>query len=209
MATESDIFLGFDPGGAGKFGVALLQGGTASVSTCCGIGEALSWALNECRNKKPVAAGIDTLLHWSTDKGGLRNADRWLRNTYLEARSSVMYPNSLYGAMAIGGMGLALELRRHWPTIRLNETHPKVLFHALTGKRYRPADLARAVEWFAGHSSLTIAGDISNDDQFDALLSAWATREGYAVGWQDLVDRDVNGQIFPVGEVNFLWPRPH
>ena len=74
-------------------------------------------------------------------------------------------------------MGLALELRRHLPNIRLNETHPKVLFYAITGKRYRPADLASAVEWFASYSSLTIIGDISNDDQFDALLSAWATRQ--------------------------------
>jgi hypothetical protein len=80
-------------------------------------------------------------------------------------------------------------------------------FYAISGKRYRPADLAGAVEWFANYSSLTIIGDISNDDQFDALLSAWATREGYADGWQDLVSPDVNDQIFPVGEVNYLWPR--
>jgi hypothetical protein len=127
MGAEADIFLGFDPGGRRKFGVALLQGENASASTCSGVGEAVSWALNECRKTKPVAAGIDTLLHWSTDNGGMRNADRWLRDTYPKARSSVMCPNSLYGAMAIGGMGLALELRRHLPNIRLNETHPKLL----------------------------------------------------------------------------------
>jgi hypothetical protein len=207
MGAEADIFLGFDPGGRRKFGVALLQGENASASTCSGVGEAVSWALNECRKTKPVAAGIDTLLHWSTDNGGMRNADRWLRDTYPKARSSVMCPNSLYGAMPVGGMGLALELRRHLPNIRLNETHPKLLFYAISGKRYRPADLAGAVEWFANYSSLTIIGDISNDDQFDALLSAWATREGYADGWQDLVSPDVNDQIFPVGEVNYLWPR--
>jgi hypothetical protein len=111
MVAEADIFLGFDPGGRRKFGVALLQGENASASTCSGIGEAVSWALNECRNTKPVAAGFDTLLHWSTNNG------------------------------------------------------------------------------------------------VDALLSAWATREGYADGWQDLVSADVNDQIFPVGEVNYLWPR--
>ena len=47
-----------------------------------------------------------------------------------------MAPNSLYGAMAIGGMALAFRLREKWPELELNETHPKVLLHALGGPRY-------------------------------------------------------------------------
>jgi hypothetical protein len=43
-------------------------------------------------------------------------------------KDSIMSPNSLYGAMAIGGMALAFRLRQKWPELELNETHPKVLF---------------------------------------------------------------------------------
>jgi hypothetical protein len=107
--------------------------------------------------------------------------------------------------MTIGGMGLALELRRIWPTIRLNETHPKVLYRALTGKRYVMEQLTAAVQWFASDSKIDLADKIDDDHQFDALLSAWATREGYAQGWQDLAEPE-GDHLFPAGKVNYLWP---
>jgi hypothetical protein len=203
MVTIPDIFFGFDPGGQHRFGVALLQGDDVRASTHSSIGEALSWACAACEGTRPVAAGIDTLLHWGTENSGLRSADKWLRDRYPEARSSVMCPNSLYGAMTIGGMGLALELRGRWPTMRLNETHPKVFYYAMAGKRYEPKNWRSAARWFARRSDLSLT-DIDNDHEFDAVLSAWATREGYANHWQDLAKRDAN-LIFPAGEVNYLW----
>jgi hypothetical protein len=121
MAAKADIFLGFDPGGANKFGVAILQSHDVRASVCSGIREAVSWALDKCQGAIPVAAGIDTLLHWSSSSTGLRAADTWLRARYPDAKKSVVSPNALYGAMTIGGMGLALELRRVWPSIRLNK----------------------------------------------------------------------------------------
>ena len=57
-----------------------------------------------------------------------------------------MAPNSLFGAMAVGGVGLALRLRERWPSIALTETHPKVLFYALHGSRY--TDVATAARWW-------------------------------------------------------------
>jgi hypothetical protein len=38
-----------------------------------------------------------------------------------------------------GGMALALRLGERWPSILLNETHPKVLIPALGGERYADA----------------------------------------------------------------------
>ena len=78
--------------------------------------------------------------------------------------------------MTIGGMGLALELRRAWPTIRLNETHPKVLYRELTGKRIALEQLPAAVQWLMFSSKLYLLGTMDNDHQFDPVLSAWATR---------------------------------
>jgi Protein of unknown function (DUF429) len=205
VAGEADIFLGFDPGGGRKFGVALVQGSNVRVATQSGIAAALSWARSECKAATPVAAGIDSLLHWSTGATGWRDADEWLRTKYPDVRSSVVSPNALYGAMTIGGMGLAIELRRTWPAIRLNETHPKVLFRALRGKRYVLRQLSDAVQWFASHSKVDLADRIDDDHQFDALLSAWATREGYTQGWQDLAEPRAD-HIFPAGKVNYLWP---
>ena len=107
--------------------------------------------------------------------------------------------------MVIGGMGLALELRRLWPSILLNETHPKMLYRCVAGSRYSVTDLHAAVQWFVGHSNVVLIDPISNDHAFDAALSAWATRQGYESGWQDLVIQEAN-PIFPAGEVNYLWP---
>ena len=107
--------------------------------------------------------------------------------------------------MTIGGMGLALELRRAWPTIRLNETHPKVLYWALTGGRYAAEQFPAAARGFEFSHNLELAGPIDDDHQFDALLSAWATREGYTRGWQDLAEPEAD-HIFPAGKVNYLWP---
>jgi hypothetical protein len=205
VVGEADIFLGFDPGGGRKFGVALVQGRNVRVATRSGIAEALSWARSECKAATPVAANIDSLLHWSTGATGWRKADEWLRTKYPDVRSSVVSPNALYGAMTIGGMGLAIELRRTWPSIRLNETHPKVLYRALTGERYALEKLPVAVQCFASQANIECVDEVDNDHQFDALLSAWATREGYTQGWQDLAEPKAD-HTFPAGKVNYLWP---
>jgi hypothetical protein len=40
----------------------------------------------------------------------------------------------------------------------------------------------------------------------DALLSAWATRQGMVEGWQDLVGNDPS-LLLPAGKVSHLWPK--
>jgi hypothetical protein len=118
-----------------------------------------------------------------------------------------MAPNSLFGAMAVGGMALALRLRQIWPGLVLNETHPKVLLHALRGRGYAPKDLATvsdAVEWFIAEGRYT-GSCIGGEHELDAALSAWATQRGIAEKWIDIVgDRDE--LLFPAREVCYFWP---
>jgi Protein of unknown function (DUF429) len=201
------IYLGFDPGGHCKFGVALLDGKCVSTSTVSHVDDAMKWADSVCGSRLPVAAGIDTLLHWATSKSGMRPCDLQLRAKYQVVKNGIVAPNSLRGAMAIGGMALALRLRQKWPKLVLNETHPKVLLHARWGQRYDPNDEATvqaAIQWFADqghHTELKIEGE----HQLDAAFSVWTTRKGLANGWVDIIGKRDN-LIFPAGELRYLWP---
>lgn len=199
-----DIVLGFDPGGQSAFGMAILSGSLVRTGTVSSVSEAMDWARAQCGNRNVVAAGIDTLLHWSTARGGWRPADLHLRATHSSAKSSVLSPNGLYGSMAIGGMALAIRLRQQWPNLVLNETHPKVLFSALSGSRYRKDALPAAIEWFATYAKLE-SDSALNDHEFDALMSAWVTHAGLQGNWCDLVQSD-GSLIFPAGPVKYLWP---
>ena len=201
------MFLGFDPGGINRFGVAIISGSLVSFKTVSNIKEAMEWAIEISRGQKPTAAGIDTILHWSTGQSGFRNADIWLRKNYPQMSGSVMAPNSLYGAMTIGGVGLAIKLKEVLPNLLLNETHPKVLYHALTKKPYPRLDLSDAYSWMKSEANLSFTGPEPTEDEFDAIISAWATREAIRVKWKDLAVID-DDHIYPVNDVHYLWPSP-
>jgi hypothetical protein len=203
LTADKSTYLGFDPGGDGRFGVALLAENCVKAFTVSTVDDAVKWAVAECASRQPIAAGIDTLLHWATTKSGMRPCDLQLRRKYPPARNSIMAPNSLYGAMAIGGMALALRLREKWPELGLNETHPKVLLHACWNERYDPKTVGEAVQRFAGR--VGIECPFQGEHEFDAVLSAWATREGLVDGWTDIVGASA-GLLFPAGPVRYLWP---
>ena len=77
--NNEGIYLGFDPGGECKFGVALLDGDCLRTSTVSNVDAAMDWAVSECGSRLPIAAGIDTLLHWATSESGTRPYDIQLR----------------------------------------------------------------------------------------------------------------------------------
>jgi len=205
MPVNPDVFLGFDPGGKNGFGIAIANGSRVSFKTVSTIKEAVDWAIAACGAEEPNAAGIDTILHWGKGSSGFRSADKWLIARHPLSAGSVMAPNSLRGAMTIGGVGLAIELRKHWPKLTLNETHPKVLFHALTGLSYPRKGLSSALEWLGQRAQFELHHPEPSEDEFDAILSAWATREAQAHGWIDLVAND-DQHIYPIGNVRYLWP---
>ena len=168
------IFLGFDPGGLGRFGAALVSDSELLLQTVDSADEAFRWAKHHLRGRSPRAAGIDTLLHWSMSGGGWRPADHRLRTRH---RVGVLAPNALRGAMVIGGMALAMCLQEEWSGILLNETHPKVQFETLFAERYRAETLSDAVTKFARRTRLKVATPVG-EHEFDALISAWATARG-------------------------------
>jgi hypothetical protein len=114
-----------------------------------------------------------------------------------------MSPNSLSGSMAIGGIALAYQLRKYWPEVLINETHPKVLYFWLTLRSYdRVLDEAKRALGTQLGLDLT---QVKNEHELDAALSAWATLEGQRSDWTDIAKRDEQ-HVFPIADAKFLWP---
>jgi hypothetical protein len=103
-------------------------------------------------------------------------------------------------------MSMALKLREQWPDIVLNETHPKVLYRALTGQQY--SFDGGMVDWLSQVSSAQHRLCIANDNEWDAAISAWFTLESIAKkSPRDLFEeRQGEDLIYPVGGVHYYWP---
>ncbi len=210
---ETGTVVGYDPGGNGKHGVSAIRisGGAISdvkVQTLDTAEAVLAWI--EPTNDL-VAIGIDTLSCWSTGYSGWRGADRWLRKKYPNVQRSVVSPNGLYGSMGLNGMAVLLSLRRQCPELPATETHPKVLYWALTGCKYdylktsekMNAELCR----FLGRKVAT-----ANDHEWDACISAVAAFNGSTGRWtHDLLEEEVLSTaqerlVEPAGSVHYWWP---
>jgi hypothetical protein len=203
------IILGFDPGG--EIGLAVTRHSStgsvsASVDSADSVDSAINWAMQQCDGQAPTAAGIDTLLCWGTGKSGWRPMDTYLRQSFPEVMVSVFASNSAYGAMAVQGMAIAMRLRQLWPAIHLNETHPKVLYHALTGKRYLRDDISPMTEWLRKQFSPPIDTLVKNEHQWDALISAWATWKGFSDHWKRDLTTGIPNLMFPAGTATYFWP---
>lgn len=203
MAAEN--YLGFDPGG--QTGVALLtvQGGRRHCKTACvdSVDAALSCTSSLLDGKTPEAAGVDTFLFWEPTIGGWRRADRCLRDRYPEVLNSVLASNSTAGAMAVQGMGLAIRLRERWPQIELIETHPKVLYYALAGRKYQwPSDMTK---WLLKTMNCEPT-EIANEHCWDAAISAWAALNGHTKRWTRDLRALSDAAIEPAGRCAYWWP---
>jgi hypothetical protein len=196
------LIFGFDPGG--ETGVALLR---INRRIRCIGGRGRGLDSSACGKKKPLVAGIDTFLCWSTTKSGWRPMDIYLRDTFSDVHASVLSSNSAYGAMAVQGMALAMRLRSKWPNIRLNETHPKVLYYALTRQFYMRDDISAMVDWLNHQFDPCLKCVVESEHQWDALISAWGTWLGISGQWKrDLVPR-TSELLFPAGRVTYFWPK--
>ncbi len=200
-------YLGFDPGGDKSTGVALLtiEDGSVRCTTDCvdSVDAALKWSSDKLSNNSPDAAGFDTYLFWETVKGGWRPADCWLRTKYFKVRDSVFCSNSARGAMAIQGMALAIRLKERWPLVGLIETHPKVLYYALSGHKYKwPGNMRK---WLLDQMDCT-STEISNDHCWDAAISAWAAFKGHTRCWPHNLRAGSKAPIEPAGSCAYWWP---
>jgi hypothetical protein len=214
-----DLFLGYDPGGNDAHGVASIlctdQTVEIATATLTTVGDVVAWCVQRINGAgaQPAAMGVDTLTVWSTSSSGYRPADRALRQAYHRVVNSVVAPNSLYGAMPINGMAALSLLRATHPNLRITETHPKVLYFALTGLAYDFAQNApkmRAdVEAWVGSGG---ARRMGSEHEWDALLSAHAAREWHCGAWTTdlhVLPVGANEQlVWPIGPTSFAWPSP-
>jgi hypothetical protein len=202
---------GYDPGGNKKHGVAELsivnekcvdiRAGTLSTAE-----EVIQWAegLSDL-----AGIGVDTLTCWSTGSSGWRAADRWLKKRYKEVEKSVISPNGLYGSMGINGMVVLLSLRQARPDIVVSETHPKVLYWALTHCRYDYESSSKRMEKTLSQW-LGVEMHTSSEHEWDAVASAYSLYCGITGKWQhDLLqkpDKSNSRLVKPCGDVHFWWP---
>ena len=128
------IILGYDPGGEGNNGAAILRtsntkGNAYQVGTFDHADDTLDWFVEELKDQIPSAAGIDTLLNWLTGRKGWRPQDDWLERNCAECfrdrldkrLNSIKCSFELFGCMSVQGMAMANRLRDYWPSIHLNE----------------------------------------------------------------------------------------
>jgi predicted nuclease with RNAse H fold len=158
------LFLGYDPGGKGKNGVAAIQMASEAPkvvdkATVRDAAEALSWL--EGHTRAAVALGIDTLLAWSP-KGG-RACDNALRRKY--GGNSIVAQNSLYSSMTLNGAIVAKRLG-----LPAYESHPKLLL------RVSGENAIRKVYQDAVANS-------GADHEGDAIVAAWCAAMGHNQKW--------------------------
>jgi hypothetical protein len=208
----SDLYLGYDPGGGSAHGVAAIDHRQILCDTVATAEDALSWFGEQCKAYEPKALGVDTLTLWSTGPAGWRPADRALRAAYPAVAASVTAPNSLYGAMPINGVAVALALSREFKKLTVTETHPKVLYFVLAGTEYDFAEqrdqmIQALVEWLALGPC-----NVGSEHAWDALVSAFAAREWDTGRWRsdlhqlplDEVERLISPQEL---ESHYAWPK--
>jgi hypothetical protein len=212
--TLSGFIVGYDPGAEKAHGFALLsvEDGVIVRVTM----DTLSSTEEVIRQIEQLpdflALGIDTLTCWSTGPGGWRPADRWLRDRYPDVAQSVVAPNSLRGAMAVGGMALLMALcadRTVKPNI--TETHPKVLFRALHKDKLK-YDYIEHREPMDKLLSRLLGVDVApnNDHEWDAAISAFAALKGFSGQWphdlHQLKARENERILEPCGATHYFWP---
>lgn len=207
----SGLIAGYDPGGNDRHGVACLtvhKSGPSEVAfdTVRNASAAITWfqtrgVLN--------AIGIDTLTLLSTGDSGWRPADRWLRNRYSGIRNSVINPNYLQGSMALSGLAVSYELRKSFPDLMVIETHPKVLYFELCGRRYNYSDDQQLMNRELG-ARLSLKANTQTDHEWDAVVSAFAAFKTLTKNWtRDLHALPVaDGELLVplVGDTCFHWP---
>tara|TARA_B100001750_G_scaffold246753_1_gene270109 strand:+ start:1514 stop:2221 length:708 start_codon:yes stop_codon:yes gene_type:complete len=215
--SELALALGYDPGGNRRHGVAAIHvdsNGSRALrcATVTTAQEAIDWfwPLLDRVGDARVGLGIDTLTALCTGGSGWRPADGYLRRRYGDVVHSVVSANSLYGAMALNGLSVAIALRTARSNLVLTETHPKVLYFECTRVKHE-FTVAGSMNAELSEWARIEGGDTpQNDHEWDAAVSAWAVEEGAAGRWaHDLHALPLtDGQlVWPAGPSAYFWPR--
>lgn len=219
MSHLSGHIIGYDPGGNGKHGFAVLRVQKAKPKslTTKKLRDAEEVITHIEDAGSLVALGIDTMTCWCTGKSGLRPADQWLDETY--SGNSVVSPNGMYGSMGINGMAVVFNTRKD-PKIgggigapSVTETHPKVLYQEVWGEQSAYPEygdvpqMNRALE-----EELGIPVETASDHEWDAAVSTLAALRGLTGKWDFDLHRDLDWEpdgrmVKPCGETHYFWPK--
>jgi hypothetical protein len=210
-AQMNGIIVGYDPGGKDKHGLAFLtvkEGKPVDISIKT-LTNSESVICEILKTDNITGLGVDTLSCWSTGDSGWRPADKWLRIKYHAVQNHVMPPNSLFGAMSINGMSVLIEVAKNLRDIILSETHPKVLYYALTQQKYAyDKDTDEMNSFLSDKLSLEIT--TNNEHEWDAVFSAYALFMGITGKWKlDLHKLDIGENeriVKPCVKTYYYWP---
>lgn len=184
------IFLGYDPGGKAKNGLAAIRVISETVevlqtATVIDASEAVSWLKGYMNSAQ--ALGIDTLLAWSPS--GSRACDNALRRKY--GGNSIVAQNSLYSAMTLNGAIVA-----KWVGLPVYESHPKLFLKSNSG----------AAICDAYHQAVANAG---TDHEGDAIVAAWCAAMGHTRQWSVDLYSDLEDDIeLVVPNARYPWFEP-
>jgi len=195
MPESMDIFLGFDPGGAGRpedkgnFGWSICREDSGKLQRVkTGLAKEAWDALNQVKGEleiynrqgsaRVLAAGIDAPLFWT--KTAIREVDDFIK------QKSGIKPipiNSLYGAAAVQGPLLARHISDTWNSLPITESYPRVLERQLTriGKHQMVQRLTEGLN--------AKRGENHERDATLGAISAWAAIRQPA-NWQNLYLRE-------------------
>lgn len=196
--TRYKLFLGYDPGGKDKHGVAAVRvaadgtfGSDPETCTLQDAEEVCRWAGEH--KGEAVALGIDTLLAWSLK--GKRKVDDALRKHYPEQGQTVIAQNSLYSSMTVNGV-LVARHGYYCLGLPLLESHPKLVTHRLQ-------EDPSATEILCWQKKL-----VANPHEADALVAAWCASRWVFKCWRiDLYTTvEDDGLVFPAGPASYPWP---
>lgn len=200
MSRRGASFVGADPGGEGKFGIAILSAEhqTRSVSVNC-ADEAIAF-VREHLDQAPIGVGVDAPLWWSSGRSGDRHADQWLRKRYKLQGGEVQASNSLRGAALTQGAMFVQRVREIFPAVPVTESHPKALLRAIAGN-----------SWFTFADRFHVNAIPSSEHARDAIVAAVAAREAFEGRWpHDLgatrLPSEQDPQKYWLAPVHYFWP---
>lgn len=225
--ADRHLVLGYDPGGNGRHGLAVLQvqqqqglwvaSRIVALKALPDVQAVVACAEAYIGSGVLVATGIDTLTAWSGGPSGWRLADLWLRQRYPTVNNSVASPNSLFGSMSIGG-----SLLLHWLSQRqdhggmVTEAHPKVCYHAMRqelhpwAKHAKPGQRTEGWRWLLQELGLGLHDEALAEDAdhgFDALMGCLAALRGLNGQWTlDLHEAGRPMEVHPFGRTHYWWP---
>ena len=197
---SAPIWIGADPGGKGRFGIALLidlDPPLTAVVSC--VDEAIAFVLAHI-GKQPAGVGVDAPLWWTSGPSGDRHADQWLRKRYRLSGGEVQASNSLRGAALTQGVMFVHRLRETYPAVRVTESHPKALLKAIADGR-----------WATFAARFNVNASPADEHTRDAIVAAVAARETFDGRWTaNLANSRLTSEQDPLtywlAPIHYGWP---